>query len=698
MIPLLRQLFFIFLFFSCASNKLILPPTYDEMKKIKYDISKNHLPPIDEERNIQWTSKYLQADLLSANGANGLACQAFKELSEQKDFPLFELAFIKTLTACSYGPEELIKIWETAEDQVPGWLKELYLNVSLNLAAHLEMKEQIANFSFQLSKYGRVQHEKIRLINSALENTSDPKLSTKFRNRLYAISPRLNPIINNNNIEEVARDFEKSRMFDKARELYQNIIDGKNISFAKQIELMNRIAMSYKLERKLDAFRKKTGEISELINSKFQNTPQSEEYKNALISNEIKFARALWTSDNGEKAKKILLNILKHAPSNPNTRATILNSLGGISMEARDLELAIIYYKEALLSGDIGADLRDQLCWNVGWIYYHLKKFSNAQETFSSCQANSVSNSYRLKLKFWEARALHSSGNTDRAVDLFNELVLADEYGYYGIMAARELGLSYSPLEVENPPTAELIPTFEWLISVGEHTLASKFITNYNSKKRNPTDRLKIIPLLARAHAYDILIEEFYKLDDKIRGKVTGQYVKLLFPTPFLSISKKAADKFKIDSEFIHSIARQESSFNPVARSFADAFGIMQIIPERGAELSRRYNIPYTDFKSLFNESTNINMGAALLKELLAKYEGCMVLATASYNASESAINQWLRDRYNGDMVEFIEMIPYQETNHYVKIVLRNFINYKRIAADEEFEFPNKILQYKRQK
>ncbi len=696
MVSLLFSTFLIFLS-ACSSIKTTLPPTSDEIKKIKYEISKEHKKEEKkkETQSISWATNYLQARNFDNKNNFDAACLIYKKLSEEKSFPLRELSFLKSLTSCKYSAEELDDLWKKSDDLIPTWLKEQYINISLQLAEKLSLDEEIGSFSFKLSKFGRLQHEKIRLLNIAIEKATDSGQSTTYRNRLYAVAPHLNPDINEDNIEAVAKDFEKNRFFDRARELYQKIINDQKSSFSEQISFMNKIAMTYKLERNLETFRNKVKEISDLINLKFQNNPTNEEYKNALIANEIKLARALWTNDKDEEAKKILLNVLKQEPTNADTRATILNTLGGISLESRDLELAIIYFKEALLSSEINQELKDNLCWNVGWIYYKLKNYESAKITFLSCQETSLSSAYKIKVKFWEARSMLLAHEEESANELFSEVVIDDEYGYYGIMAQKELGQPFSPLQRETQPQAVSIPTFEWLISMGESDLGRKFLEDYVGKKKSAEIRLKTIPLFARAHAYDLLIQQFYNLDETTREQFTGEYINLIFPMPLPAVTKKAASKFGVDPAFMYAIARQESSFNVVARSFADAFGIMQIIPERAAELSKRYSIPYTDYKSLFNETTNIYLGTALLKEMLNKYHGNMVLATASYNASEMAINQWLRDRYSGDMIEFIEMIPYQETNNYVKLVLRNFINYKRLSADEDFIFPETILKYK---
>ena len=69
-------------------------------------------------------------------------------------------------------------------------------------------------------------------------------------------------------------------------------------------------------------------------------------------------------------------------------------------------------------------------------------------------------------------------------------------------------------------------------------------------------------------------------------------------------------------------------------------------------------------------------------------------MTVASYNASERAVLGWINTRYKGDPITFIEDIPYSETKAYIKLVLRNFIWYKRLSAkSKETPYPEWALQ-----
>jgi soluble lytic murein transglycosylase len=169
------------------------------------------------------------------------------------------------------------------------------------------------------------------------------------------------------------------------------------------------------------------------------------------------------------------------------------------------------------------------------------------------------------------------------------------------------------------------------------------------------------------------------------RNAMTEKYINVIFPTPYLKTVETLSNKYSVPKELIYGITRQESAFVPSERSWADAFGLMQMIPEKASELSKKFGIPYHDYNDLYNPEINLEMGTALLKILRERSQYKFAQTVASYNASEAVIKVWEKERFNGNYFEFIEMIPYEETRNYIKLVFRNYITYKRIMSKEEF-------------
>jgi soluble lytic murein transglycosylase len=125
---------------------------------------------------------------------------------------------------------------------------------------------------------------------------------------------------------------------------------------------------------------------------------------------------------------------------------------------------------------------------------------------------------------------------------------------------------------------------------------------------------------------------------------------------------------------------REESQFNPEALSSAGARGLMQVMPSTGAQVAQQIKVRGFDGGKLYDADTGINIGTWYIGNLMKRFKGDPILAAAAYNAGPEAVASWIKKNgYHADRDLFVESIPYMETRGYVKKVLRNYAEYKRI-------------------
>lgn len=153
-----------------------------------------------------------------------------------------------------------------------------------------------------------------------------------------------------------------------------------------------------------------------------------------------------------------------------------------------------------------------------------------------------------------------------------------------------------------------------------------------------------------------------------------------LFPRPYWENVKRYARENRLDPYVVASLVRQESEFNPLAVSRADAIGLMQILPQTGKKLAKQVKVKRFNTSMLLDPAINLRLGSRYVRDLLDKYDGKLEYALAAYNAGPERVDEWLKTPYR-DVDEFVESIPFTETREYVQAIVRNAEMYREIYS-----------------
>jgi len=155
----------------------------------------------------------------------------------------------------------------------------------------------------------------------------------------------------------------------------------------------------------------------------------------------------------------------------------------------------------------------------------------------------------------------------------------------------------------------------------------------------------------------------------------------VFYPLAYWNIITEQARLRRLDPHQVAGLIRQETVFDPRARSSASAYGLMQLLVPTATILARRYGIDRAiTVESLFEPRLNVQLGTAYMRDQLDKF-GRIEYVAAAYNAGPNRVVQW-RATLPLEIDEWAEAIPFKETRGYVQGVVRNRLQYERLYDD----------------
>lgn len=698
--------------FDTRIDKRLTPPLPTFMAKWRTapvsDLEK--LEVGSKENNILWWKTYM-VSMAHKEKNPAVACEGFSQLSAAMEFPLHDLALLRAYETC---PAD--KLLANLPENVAPWYRDLSIDINLKKALQSpELQDDLAAYvekarSESNKKNKEEYYLKALLLAQKLELKEE---ADSIQAQLYKNSPRLNPRPAYKELSAVASDYRFHREFDKALKTYKQILAAKEATADEQFQALKNIRQTYKVAQRRNDYINATADIVNWAKNQLQRNKKDRRTIARFHDSQVLFAKTLWTEDQTSRAVQVL-NETHRRLRGVYPMDEVFFILGRIDEEKGNFSKALEYFEASYQQPVSFAGLRDKISWLKSWNYFKLGKWSEARTSLEQMKELVKDPSDKARARFWLARTLKKLNLEAEAQAELQGLSKEDPLGYYGVMSYRDLGWEFPPLSVDvnelqglslfsiEELSVSTRLTTEWLIAVNEKPFAEKIlnIAVDDLKKRNVTEEktwLAVSSGYARAGLYLPLFSAIGALQPEVKDRLLNDHPDLLFPQAYGDIIAGASAKSGIPQEFIFSIIRQESAFNPEARSPADAFGLMQLLPSVAKQLAKQNNLPYSEASDLFKPEINVPLGAFELKNLMRKYNNQYILAVSGYNANDSAIRGWLKTRFREDPVEFIEEVPYEETRAYIKLTMRNYVFYQRLLHQEKgSRFPEELLKLQR--
>jgi len=284
---------------------------------------------------------------------------------------------------------------------------------------------------------------------------------------------------------------------------------------------------------------------------------------------------------------------------------------------------------------------------------------------------------------YWSARLALARGDSAGAAGL-RAIAAGDPTGYYGVRALELLGeeLPVGPDSALPPlPAAAFSPTraadrIRLLVAAGFEPEARVEAVAWI---RDTSASVQLLDAAAAAATEAGFAQEAIFLGNAARARapLTRGTAKALFPLPYRAEITAEADEHCVDPMLLAAIVRQESRFQPRARSRAGARGLSQVLPVTARELSRRLR-PW-DPELLYVPDFNLHVGARYLHDRLMRDPLPVYALIASYDAGPQHLARWRVWPEFGDMDLFVERLPIAETRDYVRSVYANYAWYRRV-------------------
>jgi len=305
----------------------------------------------------------------------------------------------------------------------------------------------------------------------------------------------------------------------------------------------------------------------------------------------------------------------------------------------------------------------------VAWKARAALRAADWKEVLAAIEALSPAEARAPAWRYWKARALRQLGPSEMADNLLRSL--ATHPGFYGLLAAEEVGVSMAPeWNGWKPAPADLDRVaasagIQRALALYRLALAPEALREWLWAIRGYGDR----DLLAAAELARLANEPDRAINT---ADLTLQLHDLSqrFPTPHRDALEAAARQWDLDEAMLYAIIRQESRFAPEARSPMGAMGLMQLMPATARWIARQIQVQPFRPQMLASPDLNVRMGTYYFRRVLTAL-GEPLLATAAYNAGPGRASRW-RDERALEGAIYVETIPFGETRDYVKKVFTN--------------------------
>jgi soluble lytic murein transglycosylase len=419
-------------------------------------------------------------------------------------------------------------------------------------------------------------------------------------------------------------------------------------------------------------------------------------------------ARALSRANNDDKAIEYYREVVRRWPKSrwaPEAQFLI----GWLEFNRARYDKALPGLTE-LIARYPKSEFADDATWYLGFSQYLLGHLDEAVASFQRLERY-PGEYVKSKARYWTARVMERRGLGAQSVDAYKAIVTDFPLSWYGLLSMQRLakrGVKIGPFGLAGrgdapqlgavdaqvaaePAVAKADELFAagLRVEAGEELHAVEFglIKKYTAARALPT----LFERYRRAENWNrvYLIAESYSgraLKMPPQGEAR-KWWEAAYPLAYRQWVEKYRDSGDNPEYYLFAIMRKESGFNPHDVSYADAIGLLQMIPQTSRRVSERIKYAYTD-DVLYDPQHNVQFGSWYIGHLLSKFKKQIPLGAGAFNAGPKPMIKWVSQYGKRPMDEFIELCAYTQTREYMKLVTDNYAHYLYLYTGKVYEVP----------
>lgn len=434
-------------------------------------------------------------------------------------------------------------------------------------------------------------------------------------------------------------------------------------------------------------------------------------------------ARAFAKAKQWTQARQITEEMRRTFPSSKWTPKALVE-VGMAAGDAKTTPDESYFLKTAVASYPNSIEVA-QAQFELAWLEHDNKNFAQSAQMLTEHLARYVDRdtTNRGKAGYWAARDSERAGKTAEACALYDGEIYRYGANWYGYLALQRLTTlrgqgkcqtaqqlpadSLVPKAVANLKVVTVAPEtatakeLERVDNAAELGLIGYFdwaIEELQNAKETAQESPKINFALAKLYrqrgdnvgALVALAKSYPDYSQMFPEELSPEEWDIFYPLTNWNEIKTWAKARNLDAYQVAGFIRQESVFNPRAKSGANAYGLMQLLIPTARTVARKYGSATTEIygETLFQPAVNIELGTGYIRDQFDKF-GRVEFVAVAYNAGPGRVPQW-QATLPFDMDEFVEAIPFRETKGYVQGIIRNTAQYRRLY-DENGKFKSNV-------